>query len=48
MVAKECDVKKVSLTPEDLHIKVLLCINLDHDLEQDLTKFLKDTKSTFV
>lgn len=34
------------MNPEDHHIKVLVGLVLDHDLEQDLTKFLQDRKST--
>ena len=46
MVAKESKVKEVFLDLEDRNIKVLLGGDLDQDHEHDLTKFLKNRKST--
>lgn len=44
---KESEFKEVVLDPEDHKIKVLLGMDLDQDLEQDLTMFIKKVKSTF-
>lgn len=42
--AKENEFNEVLVDPEDSNIKVLLSV----DLDQDLTKFMKNRKSTFV